>query len=470
MSEQGQPHTVDGVTVTPPNVVRRAIAASGLGNITEWYDFGVYAYLETTIQMVFLPPGMPAAPVITAALFAASFVIRPFGGLFFGPLADRIGRTKTLAATMILMALATFGIGVLPTYQTIGFAAPLLLLFCRLLQGFSTGGEYAGAMTFVSEYSPDRRRGFLASFLEVGTLVGYLLGALIVTVLNTVFGEHSQAMLSWGWRIPFLIALPMGMIGLYLRYRLEETPAFTQLSQQEEGAQQRQSFMEFFRVAARYGWRPVLVCFGLVVAFNVTNYSLTTVVPTYLTQTLGQYGAPTISTTMSQVLQIIALALLAVMVPFLGRLSDRVGRRPLVFTGCVLLVVLSLPSFLLLQSGSSIGILGGLILMGLMLVCFNSTMPSTLPSLFQTGVRYGTLAITFNVAVSLFGGTSELIVEGLIAATGLLIMPAFYLMAAGIVGAVAVYFLKEPATRPLPGSNPAATSDEEARALAGPGR
>ncbi|WP_231849986.1 proline/betaine transporter [Saccharopolyspora erythraea] len=131
-------------------------------------------------------------------------------------------------------------------------------------------------------------------------------------------------------------------------------------------------------------------------------------------------------------------------------------------------VVLSLPSFLLLQSGSSVGILGGLILMGLMLVCFNSTMPSTLPSLFQTGVRYGTFAITFNVAVSVFGGTSELIVEGLIAATGLLITPAFYLMAAGTVGAVAVYFLRESAARPLPGSNPAAMSDEEARELAGP--
>lgn len=196
------------------------------------------------------------------------------------------------------------------------------------------------------------------------------------------------------------------------------------------------------RVAARYGWRPVLVCFGLVVAFNVTNYSLTTVVPTYLTETVGQYGAPTISTTMSQVLQIVTLALLMVIVPFLGRLSDRVGRRPIVATGCVLLLVLSLPSFLLLQSGSSVGVLAGLVLMGLMLVCFNSTMPSTLPALFHTGIRYGTLAITFNVAVSLFGGTSELIVEGLIAATGLLITPAFYLMAAGVVGLVAVYYLQ----------------------------
>ncbi|MDQ4119452.1 MAG: MFS transporter [Actinomycetota bacterium] len=465
MPSPDEPHTVEGVTVTPPNVVRRAVSAAGIGNVTEWYDFGVYAYLESVIQVVFLPPDTPGGPVITAALFAASFVVRPFGGLFFGPLADRIGRTKTLAATMILMALATFGIGVLPTYQSIGLAAPLLLLLCRLLQGFSTGGEYAGAMTFVAEYSPDRRRGFLGSFLEVGTLTGYLLGALVVTILQTTLGENSPEMLSWGWRIPFLIALPMGIIGLYLRYRLEETPAFSRLTRDGDGRQQQQGFREFFRVAAGYGWRPVLVCLGLVIAFNITNYMLTTVVPTYLTETLGQHGAPTISTTASQVLQIITLAVLMAIVPFLGRFSDRVGRRPIVVTGCVLLLVLSLPSILLLQSGSFTGVLAGLILLGLMLVCFNSTMPSTLPALFQTGVRYGTLAIAFNVAVSVFGGTTELVIEGLIAATGLLVMPAFYLMLAGVVGLVAVYFLRESNARPLPGSDPAASSDEEAREM-----
>jgi MFS transporter, MHS family, proline/betaine transporter len=459
------PHSVDGVTVTPPSLVRRAVTASGIGNVTEWYDFGVYAYLETTIQMVFLPPGTAGGPVITAGLFAASFLARPFGGLFFGPLADRIGRTKTLATTMLLMALATFGIGVLPTYESIGLAAPLLLLLCRLLQGFSTGGEYGGAMTFVAEYAPDRRRGFLASWLEFGTITGYLLGAGVVTILQTTLGENSPELLTWGWRIPFLVALPLGMIGLYLRYRLEETPAFSQLSSSSED-QGKQSFRGFFRAAARRGWRPVLVCAGLVVAFNVTNYTLTTVVPTYLTETLGEYGAPTISTTTSQVLQILVLLLMLAAVPALGRLSDRVGRKPIIVTGCILVIVLALPAFLLLRSGSIAGVLGGLVLLGLTLVCFNATMPSTLPSLFHTGVRYGSLAITFNVAVSLFGGTTSVIVEGLIAATGVLVMPAAYLALAGVVGLVAVRYLHDSVGQPLPGSDPAASSDDEARELA----
>jgi MHS family proline/betaine transporter-like MFS transporter len=463
--EQG-PHTVDDVMVTPPSLVRRAITASGIGNVTEWYDFGVYAYLETTIQVVFLPPGTAGGPVITAALFAASFVARPFGGLFFGPLADRIGRTKTLATTMLLMAVATTAIGVLPTYASIGMAAPILLLVCRLLQGFSTGGEYGGAMTFVAEYAPDRRRGFLASWLEFGTITGYLLGASVVTILQTTLGEDSPELLSWGWRIPFLIALPMGMIGLYLRYRLEETPAFAQLSSSSE-EQGQQSFKAFFRAAARDGWRPVLICAGLVIVFNVTNYTLTTVVPTYLTETLGEYGAPTLSTTTSEVLQIVLFVLLLAIVPFLGRFSDRVGRKPIILTGCIMLIVLALPAFLLLQSGSTIGVFGGLALLGVTMVCFNATMPSTLPALFRTGVRYGSLAITFNIAVSAFGGTTSVIVEGLIAATGVLVMPAVYLILAGIVGLIAVRALRDPVGQPLPGSNPAAASDEEARELAG---
>jgi MHS family proline/betaine transporter-like MFS transporter len=456
-----------GVATSDRKILRRAIAASAIGNATEWFDYGVYSYTAVYIGRTFFPSVNPAVSTLSSLLvFAVSFLIRPLGGLVWGPLGDRLGRQKILASTIVLMAGATFCVGVLPGYATIGILAPIGLVVLRVIQGFSTGGEYGGAMTFIAEYSPDRRRGYLGSWLEFGTLTGYLLGAAVVTVLQTTFGEDSELMLTWGWRIPFFVALPLGIVGLYLRSRLEETPAFAALQEESEGKQSEQSLGQFFKIAATY-WRPVLVCLGLVIAFNVTNYMLTTVVPTYLTETLGEYGQPTLTTTQSQVLQIVTLAILLLLVPVLGRLSDRVGRRPIVLTGCVLLVVLSLPSVLLLQSGSIVGVLGGLVLMGLMLVCFNSTMPSTLPALFTTGIRYGTLSIAFNVAVSMFGGTTSVVIQGLISATGNLEWPAYYLMAAGVVGAIAIFSTRESNARPLPGSHPSAANDEEARELVG---
>ncbi len=215
----GEKFGLDDVTVTDEKVIKRAVQAAALGNVTEWYDFGVYSYLTAIIAKVFfsgLPNGL--ALVATLGTFAVSFLIRPFGGLFFGPLGDRVGRTKVLSITVIMMAIGTFILGVIPSYAAIGIAAPLLVLFGRLVQGFSTGGEYGGAMTFIAEYAPDKRRGFLGSWLEFGTLTGYVMGATLVTVLTTVLSDSQ--MLSWGWRIPFLLALPLGIVGLYLRGRI----------------------------------------------------------------------------------------------------------------------------------------------------------------------------------------------------------------------------------------------------------
>lgn len=217
-----------GATVTDDATMRRAVGAAAVGNITEWFDFGVYGYLSTTIEAQFFPPGNPAlAQLATFATFAVAFLVRPLGGLFFGPLGDKIGRTKVLAVTVILMATGTFLIGLIPSYSSIGLAAPILLVCARVLQGFSTGGEYAGAMTFIAEYSPDRRRGYFGSFLEFGTFIGYALGATVSSVLPLV--STPAFMDTWGWRIPFMVALPLGIVGVYLRTKLEETPAFQQL-------------------------------------------------------------------------------------------------------------------------------------------------------------------------------------------------------------------------------------------------
>ena len=419
-------------TVVEPGLIRRAVAAAAVGNITEWFDFGVFAYMASTIGKVFYPSSSPTAQLLaTFGTFAAAFLVRPLGGLFFGPLGDRIGRTRVLAATMIMMAVGTFCIGIIPSYASIGVAAPILLLLARLIQGFSTGGEYGGAMTFIAEYAPDKRRGFLGSWLEFGTLVGYIMGALIVTVLGATLSQSD--LLSWGWRIPFLVAGPLGLVGMYLRLKLEETPAFAKLAELHEGNADKGTKDEFRSIFVRH-WPAMLLCAGLVLVFNVTNYMLTSYMPTYLSDGLP----PRIGETESYLLQIAVMVVMLVAITFIGRLSDRVGRRPVVLTGCLALVVLSVPSILLIQQNTTVTVFAGLMIMGFMLVVFSATMPATLPALFPTGVRQGALSISFNISVSLFGGTVASVMTALIATTADLMWPAYYLMGAGVIGGVAV--------------------------------
>ena len=317
-------------------------APPSIGNVTEWYDFGVYAYFEPTIKEVFfadLPDTM--GTIATFGLFAVAFLVRPFGGLFFGPLADRIGRNKVLATTMIMMALGTFAIGCIPSEKSIGLLAPALLLVARLVQGFSTGGEYGNAMTFIAEYAPDRKRGFLGSLLEFGTFTGYLMGAIVVTVAGAALTDDQ--LLAWGWRIPFFVALPLGIIGVYLRTRLADTPAFLALEKEaEEREKEQRAGSELKKIANL--WPFMLVCMGLVLAWNVTNYMLTSYMPTYVTATMpDMQGGKGVSETTSQILQIVVMAVALVTIPLLGRLSDRIGRKPIVWVGAIGLIVLSLP-------------------------------------------------------------------------------------------------------------------------------
>jgi MFS transporter, MHS family, proline/betaine transporter len=293
--------TLDDIVVTDPPIIRRAIGAAAIGNITEWYDFGVYAYFEPTIREVFFD-GLSdtAGTVATFGLFAVAFLVRPFGGMFFGPLADRIGRNKVLATTMVLMALGTFAIGCIPSHAAIGIAAPLLLLLARLVQGFSTGGEYGNAMTFIAEYAPDRRRGFLGSLLEFGTFTGYLFGALAVTLATALLSE--EQLLSWGWRLPFFVALPLGLVGVYLRSRLADTPAYQELEREQDAREQERKDQQREGSLKRLLklWPFALVCMGLVLLWNVTNYMLTSYMPTYVTETVPDATGEGVSTSTSQ--------------------------------------------------------------------------------------------------------------------------------------------------------------------------
>ncbi|TDT41277.1 MHS family proline/betaine transporter-like MFS transporter [Streptomyces sp. BK208] len=438
------PRAAGAPTATDPALVRRAVKAAALGNAMEWFDFGVYSYIAVTLGKVFFPSGNPTAQLLsTFGAFAAAFLVRPLGGVVFGPLGDRVGRQKVLAVTMIMMAAGTFAIGLIPSYATIGVWAPVLLLAARLVQGFSTGGEYAGASTFIAEYAPDRRRGFLGSWLEFGTLAGYIGGAGLVTLMTALLSDGDLT--SWGWRIPFLIAGPMGIVGLYLRMRLEETPAFAAEVEKAEATRRKVPLREM--VTGQ--WRALLLCVGLVLVFNVTDYMLLSYMPSYLTSEL-KYDE-----THGLLVVLAVMALMMIVQPFAGALTDRVGRRPVIAAGCAGFLLLSVPALLLIREGSLLAVALGMGALGMLLVCFTASMPSALPALFPTRVRYGSLSIGFNVSVSLFGGTTPLVVTALIGATGNMMMPAYYMMAAAVVGGVAVWFMTESAGRPLPGSAPA---------------
>ncbi|WP_066952310.1 MFS transporter [Streptomyces lushanensis] len=466
------PHRSGGaldVTVTDGRAVGRAVKAAALGNAMEWFDFGLYSYLAVTLGHVFFPSGNPTVQLLSSfATFAVAFLVRPVGGMVFGPLGDRIGRKKVLALTMIMMATGTFAIGLIPSYAAIGFWAPALLILFRLVQGFSTGGEYGGASTFIAEYAPDKRRGHYGSFLEFGTLCGYIGAAGLVTALHAWAG--ADAMEAWGWRLPFLVAGPLGLVGLYLRLRLDETPAFRKLESQSAraagatdpgaaGAARAETARgDLARIFRRY-WRTLILCVALVGAYNVTDYMLLSYMPTYLSDELGY------SDTRGLLVLLGVMAFLLLIINRVGALSDRFGRKPLLMTGMLGFLLLSLPAFLLIGGGSVPAITAGVLMLGLSLVCLLGTMSAALPAMFPTEVRYGALSVGYNLSVSLFGGTTPLVITALISATGSNLTPAYYAMAAALVGVVAVALTKETAQLPLPGSPPSVATEAEAAQL-----
>jgi MHS family proline/betaine transporter-like MFS transporter len=451
------------ITVTDEAAVKRAVKAASLGNAMEWFDFGIYAYLAVTLGHVFFPSGNDTVQLLSSfATFAVAFLVRPLGGMFFGPMGDRLGRKKVLALTMILMAVGTFAIGLIPSYASIGFWAPALLVFFRILQGFSTGGEYGGASTFIAEYAPDRRRGYFGSFLEFGTLAGYVGAAGLVTALTAWLGPGTME--AWGWRVPFLVAGPLGLVGLYLRMRLDETPAFQKLESESAHASEAADTVETsakgdLAKIFRQQWPTLILCIALVGAYNITDYMLLSYMPTYLSDELGY------SETHGLLILLLVMALLMLIITQVGRLNDRFGRKPVLMAGMLGFLFLSLPAFLLIGQGGVPAITAGMLMLGLSLVCMLGTMSAALPALFPTNVRYGSLSVGYNLSASLFGGTTPLVITALIGATGSNLMPAYYAMGAALVGVVAVACMKETARKPLEGSPPSVETEEEAAEL-----
>ncbi len=415
------------------------MAASAIGNATEWFDYGIYAYGVSYISHALFPGDTQEATLFALATFAISFLVRPFGGFFWGPLGDRLGRKSILAVTIVMMAAATFCIGLIPSYATIGFWAPLLLILLRLVQGFSTGGEYGGAATFMAEYAPDNRRGFFGSFLEVGTLAGFSAGAFLMLGFSLILGD--ETMRDWGWRLPFLFAAPLGMIGLYLRAKIADTPIFNEIRAQPHQDAPRISVGYLFQ---NYG-RPILVMSGLVIALNVVNYTLLSYMPTYLERRLQ------LSTQEALLVPLIGMLFMMCFLPIAGAASDRFGRKPLWWVSLIGLFVLAIPLYHLMTV-SLTGAIVGFALLGLLYVPQLATISATFPAMFPTHVRFASFAIAYNVATSIFGGTAPALNSWLISRTGDPTMPAYYMMASCVVGMVALRFLIETAGHSLRGT------------------
>ncbi|KQR96472.1 MFS transporter [Williamsia sp. Leaf354] len=443
------PGLPDPETPEGKKLLRKAIGASAIGNATEWYDYGVYAATATYLTQAFFPGDL--GTIGTMLGFAVSFALRPLGGMVWGPIGDRIGRKAVLAMTIMLISIATALIGVLPTHAVAGVWAPILLIVLRVVQGFSTGGEYGGAATFMAEYAPDKKRGKYGSFLEFGTLAGFVLGTAFVLVLELNLTDDQ--MQTWGWRIPFFFALPLGLVGLYLRNQMEDTPVFREMEQ--KGEIEGTAWTRFVDLLRDYR-RPIIIMFGMVIALNVANYTLLAYLPTYLKNTIGLEGND------STVTMLIGQLVMMALIPFVGRLSDRTGRKPMWWVSLIGLFVFALPMFWLMGQGFVWAIIGFVVL-GVLYIPQLATISATFPAMFPTQVRYAGFAISYNVATAAFGGTAPLVNDAVVENNdGWDLFPAGYMMIACAIGMVALLFLRETAGCSIRGTEiPGEESDAE---------
>ena len=415
---------------------RAAIVAGVIGNVLEWYDFAVYGYFIPVISQLFFPAKTPVVSLLlTFSVFGVGFVMRPIGSVVFGQYGDRHGRKRALSAVIFLMALSTFAVGLLPTYGSAGVLAPLLLVAARLAQGLSGGGEWGGAAAYLVEYAPPGKRGLVGSWQQVSVGSGFLLGSIAAALLTAALTPDE--MLAWGWRIPFLFGIAVGGVGAVLRWRLADTPKFAEL--QDQGHVARSPLREAFTTFRT----PTLLAFGLTLHNTVAYYAVLIYLTSWLTNIVKMPR--------STALWIGTACLLAfvVVVPFMGALSDRIGRRPLFIASCLGYVVLAYPMFLLASTGVPAYAFIAQLVLVVLLALYAGPGPAVYCELFPTRVRYTALSVGYNIPVAIFGGFAPFIATWLIQSTGSILAPAFYVIAASAATLVTMVWVKETAFEPL---------------------
>jgi MFS transporter, MHS family, proline/betaine transporter len=410
---------------------RRAIVASAVGNFLELFDFAIYGFLAIPLGANFFPSTDPLISLLSSfATFGVGFIMRPVGAVVIGIYGDRKGRKAALSLTIVMMAAATGVVGLLPSYSSIGVAAPILLVLCRMVQGFATGGEWGGAAAFLVEHSPDKRRGLVSSLQQIGNHLGGVVGSSLVAAL--AFSLSHQDYLSWGWRIPFILGLLVGPIGFYLRARVADTPTFRKavVEKRVERTPLRSAFTLF---GGRIASATMISIIG-----TTTNFVFTIYLMNFAIQ---QQHLPADLALLSLTL---SHTLLMVMLPGVGWLSDKVGRKPLMLIMSFGFVFASYPMFrALTESPSVLTLFVVQFSYSLLQVFYTGTIAPVLAELFPTRVRFTGLSVSYGLAVTLFGGTAPFVATLLVKQTGNPIAPAFYIMALALVSGVAMLLTRD---------------------------
>ncbi|PSK99619.1 metabolite-proton symporter [Murinocardiopsis flavida] len=405
----------------------RVITASVTGSAIEWFDFFLYGTAAGLVfDTLFFPASDPVVSLMLSYLsFSLTFFVRPFGGLIFSHIGDRIGRKRTLVITLSLMGGATVLIGLLPTYAQIGVWAPILLILMRLIQGLGIGGEWGGALLLAYEYAPRERRGLFGSVPQMGVTIGMLLASLSLTVMGLLSADQFT---TWGWRVPFIASIVLVLVGLWIRSGIDETPAFR--AAQESGTVSKLPIIDTFRLH----WRSVLVAIGAKVVETAPFYIFGTFVVSYATGTLDFSD-----TTVLNAVTVGAVAATA-MIPLMGLLSDRFGRVPVYQTGAVLIGLFAVPYFVLLNLGTTWALFGATVIaLGVCWPPVTATLGTLSSEIFTTKVRYTGVTLGYQVGAALAGGTAPLIGTWLMGAFHDSWLPlAVYLMGTAAVSITAV--------------------------------
>jgi metabolite-proton symporter len=416
---------------------RRAILSCAVGNFVELFDFVIFGLFAAQLGANFFPAGDPIVSLLSAfATYGVGFVMRPVGAIVIGAYGDRHGRKAALIVTVGFMAGATALTGLIPSYGSIGVWAPILLVLCRLVQGFSTGGEWGGAAAFLVEYAPPGKRGYIGSMQQFSVGLALIAATLSAAVLNSTMTK--QAMIDWGWRIPFLCGFVLAPVGLYLRTRVLETPAFDRtVSQHQVSASPvRDSFTIYLR--------PVLAAFGVAIVGTVGNYIFNIFMPSFAT------GQLHLSPATAYYSAAFSAVVLTVLTPVMGILSDKMGRKPVMLASALGYAVLGYPLFLLpVTLHSAVGLVIAQSISGVLLAMYAGPLCAILSELFPTRVRYTALSIGYSLAVTIFGGFAPFIATFLIRVTGSPVSPSMYVVFGAVISAASLLLIKDPTNAPL---------------------